>query len=111
MTTEFKVVRTHDKDEQDAENTISEPLLASFPANMPSAKALSKMQFNVFQQQSKKAPKRIVKAEYKGIKYEAKSYQGHAAGKDQASDYYLTLFDPDKNVAYALKVSSALQFS
>jgi hypothetical protein len=52
-----------------------------------------------------------VKAEYKGIKYEAKSYQSHAAGNQQASDYYLTLFDPDKNVAYALKVNSALQFS
>ena len=49
MTTEFKVVRTHDKDEQGADNVICEPLLASFPANLPSAKALNKMQFNVYQ--------------------------------------------------------------
>jgi hypothetical protein len=32
--TEFKVVRTHDADQLAA---ISEPLLASFPANVPAA--------------------------------------------------------------------------
>lgn len=97
--TEFKVVRTHDSEGAAA---ISEPLLASFPANVPPA--LGKMRFSVYQQEARKGPKRVVKAEYKGLKYEAK------ATKDQASDYYLALFDPSKNTAYAMKVGSALQF-
>lgn len=52
-----------------------------------------------------------MKAEYKGISYEAKAHTQLSAAKDQASDYYMTLFDPTKNQAYAMKVTSALQFT
>lgn len=74
---------------------------------MPSAKALNRLQFNVFEKSSdssgkKKAVRRVIKAEYKGIKYEAKSFAPEAAPKEQASDYYLTLFDAKENKAYAI---------
>lgn len=78
------------------------------------------MQFNIYQQEKatlgkkaladpskKKAPKRVIKAEYKGIKYEAKSNAAESIGKEQASDYYVTIFDSQKNQAYAIKVESA----
>jgi hypothetical protein len=50
MSTEFKVIRTHDNDEAGGDDDrITEPLLASFPANLPTAKALEKMSFNIEQ--------------------------------------------------------------
>ncbi len=50
----------------------------------------------------------MLKAEYKGIKFEAKNHLPHV--RDQASDYYLTIFDPIENKAYPLKIDSAYQF-
>ena len=40
------MVRTHDREED--EDAITEPLLASFPANMPSSRALRKMNFTIY---------------------------------------------------------------
>lgn len=75
------------------------------------------MQFNIYQQdksnqnkEKKKAVKRVLKAEYKSIRYEAKTNSSEAVGKEQASDYYLTLFDSQKNQAYSIKIENALQF-
>jgi uncharacterized UPF0160 family protein len=129
MATEFKKLRTYDKSEDAADEgidtsstCITEPILTSFPANMPSAAAIKKMKFNVFQQErqiplshqqkdaKRKTLKRIVKAEYKGIKYEAKSHASEAVGHLQASDYYIGLFDTVKNQVHAIKIDSALQF-
>lgn len=45
------------------------------------------------------------------MKYEAKAFVPQTLAKDQASDYYLTVFDSAKNQAYAIKVGSALQFT
>lgn len=55
--------------------------------------------------------KRVVKVEYKGIKYEAKSHATEAAGHLQASDYYVGVFDTVKNQVYNIKVEHALQFT
>lgn len=42
------------------------------------------MSFNVLQSEkvSKKGPRRVLKAEYKGIKYEAKNYTAEICDKD-----------------------------
>lgn len=55
--------------------------------------------------------KRVVKAEYKGIQYEAKSFASEAAGHLQASDYYVGIFDAQKNQVYNVKIEQALQFT
>ena len=86
--TSFKPLRTTDFEEtSDVPNpSISEPILASFPSNLPSAKVLQKMNFNVYQMDKaigkKKTVRRVIKAEHKGIKYEAKNYAGQMNEKD-----------------------------
>lgn len=72
--TEIKVIRPFDKlaDGSEPADKITEPILVSFPQNVPTAKALKKMAFNVYQQDKpaskvQRAPKRVLKAEYKGI--------------------------------------------
>ena len=107
MSTTFKVITTDDKDGGSSLN-ITDPILASFPSNTPTARALSKMHFNVSQHnvniKKEKTVKRIVKAEYKGISYKAESSN---LDKNLASDYYLTILDTSDNKAYAIKVDSA----
>lgn len=97
--TSFKPVRTTDFDEssETANPCITEPILASFPSNLPKSEVLSRMNFNIYQldktSSKKKTVRRVIKAEYKGIKYEAKSYTAEMGEKDQASDYYVCIFD------------------
>ncbi len=115
--TSFKPVRTTDFDEtsESPNPFITEPILASFPNNLPKSQVLSKMNFNIYQldktTSKKKTVRRVIKAEHKGIKYEAKSYSAEMGEKDQASDYYVCIFDPNDNRAYTVPVKAAYQFS
>ena len=51
-----------------------------------------------------------MKAAYKGIKYEAKNYSAEMSEKDQASDYYVAIFDSKENKAYTIPIKAAYQF-
>jgi hypothetical protein len=44
--TVFQTLRT--KSDAGGDSCITEPILASFPSNMPSARALRKMKFNIY---------------------------------------------------------------
>lgn len=126
--TEFKTIRTSDKSSSSDPSasdipSITEPILASFPQNLPPAHILRKMHFNIYQQEKnaqaktttdpnkKKAVRRVIKAEHKGIRYEAKAHTSEAQSRDQASDYFLALFDPKDNKSYCIPLSSAFQFT
>jgi hypothetical protein len=52
----------------------------------------------------------VIKSLHKGVQYEAKNYGRDFTAKDQASDYYLAIFDPDENKAYTIAISNAYQF-
>ena len=116
--TTFKALRTSEHDPEinpdSSNNCITEPILASFPSNLPSEKALSKMHFNVYQLEKniakKKSVRRVIKAQFKGINYEAKSYSADMGDKDQASDYYVSVFDSKDNKAYTIPIKAAYQF-
>ena len=116
--TSFKPLRTTDynngdpSDDPQLNPNITEPILASFPSNLPSGPALKKMSINLFQSEkpSKKGVRRVIKAEHKGIKYEAKSYSAEIQEKDQASDYYVAIFDAKDNKAYTIPIKGAYQY-
>jgi len=69
------------------------------------------MKFNVYQLDKtvgkKKTVRRVIKAEHKGIKYEAKNYAAEMGEKDQASDYYVCIFDSKDNKAYTVPIKAA----
>ena len=126
MATTFKLVTSKDKEDGTATTssdkaTLVEPILASFPSNMPSTEAFKEMQFTIYQQQSKdsgfkssatkKKNRRVIKAQRKGVKYEAKSYLHDANTKDQASDYYMGVFNSEDNKVYMIPVTNPYQFN
>lgn len=51
--------------------------------------------------------KRILKAQFKGIKYQANSYMSDSRVKTQSSDYYLGVWDRKHDKCYLLPVSAA----
>ena len=118
MSTIFKQVKTSDKEYNDG-LILTEPILASFPNNLPPQEVLKKMQFNAFQYESNqkgKEPKlkrRLIKAELKGsgVKYQAKNHVHDANPKDQASDYYVGVFNKDENKVYLIPVNGCYQFT
>ena len=67
----FKAIKTGS-----TPDSIAEPVLCSFPCNMPPN--LAKMHFTVLQDKKR----RVVKAEHKGIKYEAKNFGKDMSRKD-----------------------------
>jgi len=48
----------------------------------------------------------VIKAESKGIKYQAKNFSIETNAKEQASDYYLGVFNPDENKTYLIQVNT-----
>lgn len=48
----------------------------------------------------------MIKAEYKGVKYEAKNDTVEVVEMNQASDYYISVFETEKNVAHLVKVDT-----
>lgn len=53
----------------------------------------------------------MIKAEKKGIKYIAKSTSHECNPKNQASDYYLGIYNEEDNKVYMVKLSTAYQFN
>jgi A49-like RNA polymerase I associated factor len=113
--TSFKPLRTTDYNGGEPSDTahlnpnLTEPILASFPCNLPTGDILKKIPFNLYQSEkpSKKGVRRVIKAEHKGIKYEAKSYSAEMCERDQASDYYVAVFDSKDNKAYTIPIKGA----
>ncbi|CDW75122.1 UNKNOWN [Stylonychia lemnae] len=119
QSTTFRTVRTADKEHQDG-TFLTEPIIASFPNNMPSAQQLQRLQFNILQQESKtslvsKQKRRLIKADFKnangGVRYSAKNFGHDINTKDQASDYYLGVFSAEDNKVIMLPVTSCYQFT
>ena len=53
--------------------------------------------------------KRILKSNYKSIKYLATSFNQESKQKSQGSDYYIGVYEPSKNKCYLLPVSATYQ--
>ena len=53
--------------------------------------------------------KRILKASFKGIKYQACSFLNESRAKTQSSDYYVGVYDEKKDKCYLLPVGAAYQ--
>eukprot|EP00347_Sterkiella_histriomuscorum_P023078 403336035 len=124
QSTNFKTVKTCDKDHADS-NFLTEPIIASFPNNMPSGQHLQKLTFAAFQQekdnqgkQQNRLKRRLIKAEYKqgsqaagGVRYQGKNHGHDINPKDQASDYYMGVFVPEENRVFMVPVSTCYQFN
>ena len=51
--------------------------------------------------------KRILKASYKGIKYQASSFHNESRAKTQSSDYYVGVYDEKIDKCYLLPIGAA----
>lgn len=51
--------------------------------------------------------KRLLKAHFKGIKYQASSFLNESRAKTQSSDYYVGVFDEKNDKCYLLPVGAA----
>ena len=64
----------------DSEKILAEPILASFPENIPKNEQLKKMKFNIYQQEKKSQyqtkNRRVIKSHRKNIKYTAENFGG-----------------------------------
>ena len=104
-------------DSKDDKIGLQQPVLVSFPQNIPPSKQLSKMKFNLYeedkqtQSQSMRVRKRVLKSAYKTLKYEASSLHADIKQRTQTSDYYIGVFDSAKNKCYALPIDAAYQMS
>lgn len=113
--TSFRVVKLGGKSDV-ASEALEEPVLVSFPYNMPPASQLAQMKFNLYEElkQSTAAPrlrKRVLKSAYKALKYEASSLNADIKPKSQTSDYYIGVMDTTKNKCYALPIEAAYQMT
>ena len=111
--TSFRVVKLAGKADA-AADSLEEPVLVSFPYNMPAPTQLKQMKFNLYEEQRQGAAsgtrlrKRVLKSQYKQVlKYEASSLHADIRPKNQTSDYYLGVFDTTKNKCYALPIDAA----
>lgn len=98
---------------------LDQPVLVSFPHNMPPPAQLSQMKFNLYQEvrdpskttAQQRVKKRVLKSAYKALKYESSSMQADIKDKAQASDYYIGVYDSVKNKCYALPIDAAYQMT
>jgi A49-like RNA polymerase I associated factor len=67
------------------------------------------MNFNIFEQNSAGPKKRLLKSQYKGIKYVSTSFNQDTKLKSQGSDYFIGVYEPSKNKCYLLPLSAAYQ--
>ena len=95
-------------------------MLASFPHNMPPQAQLASMSFNLYEQArpgdngtspAKAVRKRVLKSAYKAVRYQASSMNADCKARSQTSDYYIGVFDAEKNKCYAVPVDTAYQLT
>ena len=94
----------------DSEKVLAEPILASFPENMPKADTLKQMKFSIFQQEKKSQyqtkNRRVIKSERKNVKYTAENF-----GTNDIQDYYLgVISSKHEGKVYCMPVSTPYQF-
>lgn len=53
--------------------------------------------------------KRILKAQYKSVKFQANSYLSESRSKTQSSDYYVGVWDSKHDKCYLVPVTAAYQ--
>ena len=51
--------------------------------------------------------KRVLKSQYKNVKYEANSFSADCKAKSQGSDYYVGVYDPSRNKCYLVPIKEA----
>jgi hypothetical protein len=88
---------------------LAEPILASFPDNMPQGDQLKKMKFSIYQQEKKSQfqtkNKRVIKSQRKNIKYTAENF-----GQSDIQDYYLGVISTKHEKVYMVPVATPYQF-
>jgi len=88
-----------------------DPVICSFPMNVPPR--LEQLAFTIYEQQGAtdeaKAKKRILKSQSKDLKYISSSVAADSKQKNQASDYYIGVFEQGKNKCYLLPAGAAYQ--
>ena len=74
------------------------------------------MKFDLYEQRGVKEAdtntpfrKRILKAHFKGIRYQASNYLNESRVKTQTSDYYVGVFDSKHDKCYLVPVTAAYQ--
>lgn len=90
----FVIYDTKQDNEAATANLLAEPILVSFPDNIPTEENLQKMKFSIYQQQKNgkqntNKNKRVIKSERKNIEYRANNFSKGATERNQVSDYYL----------------------
>lgn len=76
--TSFQVLSLNKEEGESAQkgSTLDQPVLVSFPYNMPGKQQLSSMKFNIYEENKpagSRLRKRVLKSAHKAIKYEASS--------------------------------------
>jgi hypothetical protein len=95
---------------------LAEPVLVSFPANIPTEDNMQKMKFNIYQLPKNGKPntnknKRVVKSERKNIEYTANNFSKGVAESNQGSDYYLGVMSAKhEDKVYMVPVRTRYQF-
>ena len=94
----------------DSEKILAEPILASFPENIPQSHTLKKMKFSIFQQEKKSQyqtkNRRVIKSQRKNIKYTAENFGGQ-----DVNDYYLgVISNKHEGKVYMAQVTTPYQF-
>ena len=68
------------------------------------------MKFDLYEQRgSETAPavrKRVLKAQYKSVKFQANSFLNDNRAKNQGNDYYVGVYDSKNDKCYLVPVSS-----
>ena len=82
------------KQDSEANNLLAEPILVSFPGNIPTQENLQRMKFSIHQQSKNgksnaNKNKRVIKSERKNIEYTATNFSKGVTERNQVSDYYL----------------------
>ena len=94
---------------------LREPILATFPCNMPQGKDLSKMNFQIYQQERtqdyQKKVKRVIKAERKNVVYTASNFTQNVNERDQGCDYYIGVISSKSDEKlHLMKIQAPYQF-
>lgn len=82
-------------------------MVCSFPHNVPPN--LEQMQFSLYEHATQK--KRVLKSQSKQVKYTSTSFSADTKPKSQGSDYYIGVYEQNKDKCYLLAVPTAFQMT
>jgi len=123
MSTKFQILDSRITDNQD-DNALREPILATFPTRVQSHENLKDMKFTIKEQKKQKDPnnmfnfpglnrnKRVIKSSYKHINYTATNFAPQTADRAQQQDFYLGVISPKHpQKVYMVPVQTPYQFT